>query len=168
LSHGTHRSADLRQVGCAVITASDTRTLETDESGALLVSLLTGAGHQAPFRRVVPDQPAAILAAVAEAESVAGVRAILLNGGTGIAPRDRTFEAVAALIERPLPGFGELFRMLSFRQVGSAAMLSRATAGVRGQFVLFALPGAPDAVRLALEELILPELGHLVAQLDLS
>ena len=149
-----------------MLTASDTRTPDDDEGGDLLRRLLTEAGHPVRLYRVVPDEPAAIRAAIAEAEADVGVRVVLISGGTGIAPRDRTFETVAGLLERPLPGFGELFRMLSHREVGSAAMLSRAVAGIRGRRVLFSIPGAPAAVRLAVRELILPELGHLIAQLD--
>jgi molybdenum cofactor biosynthesis protein B len=119
-----------------------------------------------PLYRVVPDEPAAIRAAMAEAEADAEVRVVLITGGTGIAPRDRTFETVEGLLQRPLPGFGELFRMLSYREVGPAAMLTRAVAGIRGRRALFSLPGSPAAVELALRELVLPELGHLVAQLD--
>jgi len=149
-----------------VLTASDTRTTETDRGGALLCRLLREAGHPVPLYRVVPDDPAAIRAALAEAEADPDIRAVLITGGTGIAPRDRTFETVESLLQRPLPGFGELFRMLSYREIGPAAMLSRAVAGVRDRRALFSLPGSPAAVELALRELILPELGHLVAQLE--
>ncbi len=166
MSPHSHGSTDPSRVACAVITASDTRTLDDDESGALMRALLEKAGHPVRLHRVVPDEPGAIRAAIAEAEDDPGIRAILLCGGTGIAPRDRSFEAVGGLIERPLPGFGELFRVLSFRLVGSAAMLSRAVGGVRGRRAVFSLPGSPGAVRLALEELIVPELGHLIDQLD--
>lgn len=166
MSPHAHADAGPRHVGCAVITASDTRDESRDESGALIRALLEGAGHAVRSYRVVPDVPAAIRAAVAAAETDPEVRALLVNGGTGVAPRDRTFETMVALIERPLPGFGELFRMLSYRQVGAAAMLSRAVGGVRGRRVLFSLPGSPAAARLALEELILPELRHLIGQLD--
>ena len=164
----SHRHADRGTIGCAILTASDTRTPEQDESGQLIRLLLENGGHAIRFYRVVPDDPAAIGTAVGEAESDPAVRVILLNGGTGIAPRDRTYEAVCDLIERPLPGFGELFRMLSFEEIGAAAMLTRATAGIRGSRALFSLPGSPGAVRLAVERLILPELGHLIGQLDLG
>jgi molybdenum cofactor biosynthesis protein B len=164
LSH--HRESAPKSVVCGILSASDTRTLENDESGKLIRSLLQGAGHEVRFHRVVPDDPSSIRAAVAEADDDPGLRVLLVNGGTGIAGSDHTYEALEGLIERPLPGFGELFRMLSHREIGAAAMLSRAVAGVRGRRVLFSLPGSPAAVRLALEELILPELGHLVGQLD--
>jgi molybdenum cofactor biosynthesis protein B len=163
--HG-HRAAAPRSIGCGILTASNTRTLDTDETGALIRSLLEEGGHTVRFHQVVPDEPSALRAAIAEAEADGDLRVLLINGGTGIAPRDRTYEAVVDLLERPLPGFGELFRMLSHREVGSAAMLSRAIAGVRGCRVLFSLPGSPAAARLALVELILPEVGHLVGQID--
>jgi molybdopterin adenylyltransferase len=166
LSHQRHRAAGPASVGCGVLTASDTRTLETDESGALARSLLQAAGHRVLWHRVVPDDPSAIRAAVTEAEVEPDLQVVVVNGGTGLARRDRTFEAVVELIERPMPGFGELFRQLSFGRVGPAAMLSRACAGIRGRRALFSLPGSPDAVRLGLEELILPELGHLVGLLE--
>ena len=153
-------------IAVAVLTASDTRTLEDDESGHQACALLAAAGHPVLAHRVVPDEPAAIREAIASAEEDPAIRMILLLGGTGIAPRDRTFETVGGLIERPLPGFGELFRTLSYREVGSAAMLSRATAGVRGRRALFSVPGSPAAVRLALEELILPQIAHLIGLLD--
>jgi len=161
-----HRAAGPRSVACAVLTASDTRTESNDESGALARRLLEEAGHTVRFRRVVPDDPSAIRAAVAEAEGDPAIRVVIVNGGTGISPRDRTYEALVGLMQRPLPGFGELFRMLSYREVGPAAMLSRAAAGTRGRRVIFSLPGSPAAVGLALRELILPELGHLVGLLD--
>ena len=153
-------------IAVAVLTASDTRKIEDDESGRQARALLEAAGHPVAAHRVVPDDPAAIREAVAAVEADAAIRVILLLGGTGIAPRDRTFETVSGLIERPLPGFGELFRTLSYRQVGGAAMLSRATAGVRGRRALFSVPGSPAAVRLALEELILPQIAHLIGLLD--
>lgn len=164
LSH--HRESAPSSVICGILTASDTRTPQDDESGKVIRSLLEGAGHEIRFHRVVRDEPSSIRAAVAEAEADPVLRALIVNGGTGIARRDHTYEALEGLVERPLPGFGELFRMLSYREVGTAAMLSRAMAGVRGRRVLFSLPGSTAAVRLALEELILPELGHLVGQLD--
>ncbi len=166
MSLSGHRSTSPSSLCCAVLTASDSRSLESDESGALIVSLLEEAGHSVSFRRLVPDDPEKIRAAVAEVEKSAEVRILIVNGGTGLAPRDRTYEALAGWIERPLPGFGELFRMLSHREIGSAAMLSRAMAGTRGRQVLFSIPGSPAAVQLAMQELILPELGHLIGQLD--
>ncbi len=157
-----HRAAGPQQVRCAVITVSDTRTLETDRSGSLVVELLEGAGHQVVGRVLVPDEPRRIRHAVGEWLHGGTADAVLVTGGTGISPRDRTYETVRALFARELPGFGELFRMLSYQEIGPAAMLSRATAGVVGHTVIFVLPGSTGAVRLALQKLILPELGHLI------
>ena len=159
-----HREAALTRVPCAVLTVSDTRDLETDASGALAVELLTGAGHPVVLRELVSDEPAEIAAAVRRALGHPEVRAVVLTGGTGVAPRDVTPETVGPLLDRVIPGFGELFRALSYQEIGSAALLSRALAGLAGGRVVFALPGSRGAVRLALEKLVLPELGHLVGE----
>ena len=161
--HRHHESAP-RNLAAAVITVSDTRTLDTDTGGALLAQLLEEAGHRIVFRSLVPDDASAIRASAAEALAHPEVQAILLTGGTGVAPRDVTPEALAPLLERELPGFGELFRMLSFEEIGPAAMLSRAMAGVANGKVVFALPGSRGALRTAMTRLILPELGHLVGE----
>ena len=162
---GHHRASAPRAVKAAVVTCSDTRTRETDETGRRIREALEGAGHEVILHAVVDDDVAQIRAAV-EAALAAQARAVLVNGGTGVAPRDVAVEALRPLFDKELPGFGELFRMLSFEQVGSAAWLSRATAGTCRGAVLFALPGSPRAVGLALEKLILPELGHLVRELS--
>jgi molybdenum cofactor biosynthesis protein B len=159
-----HRRDAAAKVPTAVVTVSDTRTLETDTGGALASELLQAAGHPIAWRRVVRDEPAAIAAAVAAALSDEGVRAVIVTGGTGVAPRDVTPESVEPLLERIVPGFGELFRALSFQEIGSAALLSRALAGLARGRVVFVLPGSRGAVRLALERLILPELGHLASE----
>jgi molybdenum cofactor biosynthesis protein B len=159
-----HREAALRTVPTVVITVSDTRTVETDAGGALAEALLQAAGHAVVSREIVRDEPAAIAAAVEGALARPGVGAVVLTGGTGVAPRDVTPEAVEPLLERVIPGFGELFRMLSFEEIGSAALLSRALAGMARGRVVFVLPGSRGAVRLALERLVLPELGHLAAE----
>lgn len=163
-SIGQHRAEAPESVAAAVVTVSDTRTLQDDASGALITELLEAAGHSVASRVVVRDEPAAITAAVESATSREGVSAIILTGGTGVAPRDLTPDAIEPLLERVIPGFGELYRMLSYHEIGSAAMLSRSLAGVVEGRVVFALPGSRGAVRLAMEKLILPELGHLVAQ----
>ncbi len=155
-----HQAKDFESVACAVITVSDTRTETTDASGRLIHDRLTAAGHRVIRRQIVRDEPEQIRAVMAALGDVAAIQAVLLSGGTGIAPRDATFEAVVPLLEKSLDGFGELFRMLSFREVGASAMLSRAVAGVRGRQVVFVMPGSTAAVRLAIEELILPVLGH--------
>ena len=159
-----HREAGLVQVPCAVVTVSDTRDLATDASGALAVELLTGAGHPVVLHEIVRDEPAEIEAAARRALAHPEVRAVLLTGGTGISPRDVTPETVEPLLDRVIPGFGELFRALSYQEIGSAALLSRALAGLSAGRVVFALPGSRDAVRLALEKLVLPELGHLAGE----
>lgn len=149
---------------CTVISVSDTRTLETDASGQEIVRLLADRGHEVLERTVVPDDPTKISLVLRYwLESDADV--VLLNGGTGVAKRDGTVEIVRQLLERELPGFGELFRYLSYNQIGSPAMLSRALGGVALGKVIFALPGSRRAVTLAMEELILPELGHLIHEL---
>lgn len=162
-AHG-HRAHGPRIVPTLVITVSDTRTLETDTGGALVAELLSAAGHSVVSREVVRDDPDEIQAALRRALARDEVRAVVLTGGTGVAPRDVTPESVAPLLERVIPGFGELFRMLSFHEIGSAAVLSRALAGLAAGRVVFVLPGSRAAIRLALERLILPELGHLAGE----
>jgi molybdenum cofactor biosynthesis protein B len=151
-------------VPTGVITVSDTRTFATDTGGACAAELLAGAGHPVPLREIVKDDAAAIAAALRAALARDDVRAVVLTGGTGISPRDVTPEAVIPLLERVLPGFGELFRALSYPEIGSAALLSRALAGVASGKLVFVLPGSRAGVRLALEKLVLPELGHLAAE----
>lgn len=154
-----------RPILCAVGTISDSRTPATDSSGQLIQTLLLGAEHRVEDYRIVPDQTEPILALCQEWSQPRGVDTVILTGGTGIAPRDLTYEAVSGLLQKTLPGFGELFRQLSFQQVGSRALASRAIAGVYRSTLIFALPGSRGAVELALGELILPELPHLVALL---
>lgn len=149
-------------VRVAVLTFSDTRTIETDGSGAIIKELLAGAGHEVVLHEVLKDDPEPISVRIQELCSTGFVDAILTNGGTGIAPRDGAYEAVAGLLDKTLPGFGEIFRVLSFEEVGAAAMLSRAVAGIRGRTVIFSMPGSRNAVRVAMEKLICPELAHLV------
>ncbi len=162
--HHHHRQDAVASVPTAVITVSDTRTLETDKGGALVAELLDGAGHAVASRGIVKDEPDAIRAALGDALADDGVRAVILTGGTGVAPRDLTPESVEPLLERGIPGFGELFRMLSYEDIGSAALLSRALAGLARGRVVFVLPGSSGAVRLAMQKLILPEIGHLAAE----
>jgi molybdenum cofactor biosynthesis protein B len=159
-----HRDHAPVSVTCAVLTVSDTRTLETDTGGALATSLLEEAGHPVALRLVAPDEPAEIGARLDEALAHPDVRAVVLTGGTGVAPRDRTPEAVEPRLDRVVPGFGELFRQLSYAEIGPAAMLSRALAGIVAGRVVFVLPGSRGALRLAFEKLILPELGHLAGE----
>lgn len=148
-------------IHCGVITISDTRTPATDTSGAAMRAALEERGHVVARYAIVKDEPQEIVALVRELAQD-GCQAILTSGGTGIARRDSTFEAIDGLLEKRLTGFGELFRMLSYAEIGPAAMLSRATAGIFGDTLIFCMPGSTAAVRLALEQLILPELPHLV------
>jgi molybdopterin adenylyltransferase len=152
-------------VRVAIITVSDTRTEETDVGGRLIRELCHEAGLTVTSSVIVRDEPSEVAAQVRALADSERVDAILLTGGTGISRRDTTVEALAGLFEKTLDGFGELFRMLSFQEIGAAAMLSRATAGVVGGAVVFLMPGSPKAVVLAMSRLILPELGHMVAQL---
>jgi molybdenum cofactor biosynthesis protein B len=165
MGHEEHRREGPGAVRVAVITASDTRGEAEDTSGAWLRQAATAAGHQVVHYRVVKDDPDAIRAALEEGR-LAGAQVLLVNGGTGISPRDGTYEAVAGLLEKRLDGFGELFRMLSFSEIGSAAMLSRAVGGAWRGCALFSMPGSTPAVRLAFEKLIAPELSHLVRELS--
>jgi molybdenum cofactor biosynthesis protein B len=160
-----HRAEARLTLSAAIVTASDTRTRDTDASGAVLADGLEAAGITVVDRRIARDDVQALVLAI-RAGIARGADAVIVTGGTGISPRDVTPEALAALGAQELPGFGELFRALSFVDVGPAAMLSRATAGViANRTVVFALPGSPGACRLALARLIVPELPHLVAQL---
>jgi len=159
-----HREEEFRAVSVAVLTVSDTRTEATDESGELIRSLCAAAGHTIRHYGIVPDEPADVRAVVKEWVSQPDVEAVLINGGTGISTRDRTFEAIDSLFERRIDGFGELFRALSYQQIGAAAMMSRAAAGLVSGRPVFSMPGSPGAVRLAMEKLILPELGHVTGE----
>jgi molybdenum cofactor biosynthesis protein B len=170
MSHRQHRRAGPVSVPCAILTVSDTRRPATDRGGSWLRAALARAGHEVVAAAIVRDEPADVRARlrgfVRAGRARAGrARVILITGGTGIAARDRTYEAVAGLLEKRLDGFGELFRALSYREIGAAAMLSRAVAGTwRGRLV-FVMPGSPAAVRLAVRRLILPELAHAVGLL---
>ncbi len=144
---------------------SDSRTEATDTSGKLIRDLLAGAGHDVAYYEIMPDEPRQITQAVTAHR--AALDAIVINGGTGISPRDQTYEAVKGLLDKELDGFGELFRMLSYQEIGSAAFLSRAAAGVSAGKILVSLPGSPGACRLGLEKLLLPELGHMANLLGL-
>ncbi len=159
-----HRQEAPQVAGCAVITVSDTRTIETDTGGQTVVDLLTEAGHQIHRREIIPDEPDRMRPLLAELCDDQRVDAILMTGGTGLGSRDQTFETVSELLTKPLPGYGELFRMLSYQEIGPAAMLSRATGGLIGRTVLLTMPGSRAAVRLALQQIILPELGHLIRE----
>ncbi len=148
-----------------VITCSDTRIPHTDTSGQLIQKLLKEQGHTVAAYHLVKDEPSKIKAKIKAAVTNKKIQAIIINGGTGISRRDSTFEAVDAMLEKRLVGFGEVFRYLTYQDIGSPAIMSRATAGIIKGCVLFSTPGSENAVRLAMEKLILPELGHLVKEL---
>jgi molybdenum cofactor biosynthesis protein B len=148
-----------------VLTVSDTRTEATDTSGRAIAELLTAAGHEVVGRAIVKDEPADVARVVSDQLASADVQAIITTGGTGLTSRDSTYEAIDSLIEKRLDGFGELFRMLSYHDIGPAAMLSRAVAGTARGKVIAALPGSEGAVRLAVSKLLVPELGHIAQQL---
>lgn len=161
-----HKARAPRSVGCFVLTVSDTKTPETDTSGGLLRDLLTAGGHRVVGASIVRDEPAEVAGVVRQACADPAVQAVILTGGTGITARDATFEAVEALLDKKLPGFGELFRMLSYQEIGPAAMLSRAQMGIHARRIVVSLPGSPNACRLALEKLLVPELPHLVREVS--
>ncbi|MCG5060922.1 MAG: molybdenum cofactor biosynthesis protein MoaB [Limnoraphis sp. WC205] len=160
-----HPDASDVPVNCAVITVSDTRTLETDKSGQLIQSLLKQAGYQIQEYLILPDEPQEIRSKVLGFCQRRDLDALMINGGTGIAPRDTTYDALERVLEKILPGFGEIFRSLSYAEIGSRAIASRAVAGICQGTLVFSLPGSTNAVKLAMEKLILPELTHLVTQL---
>jgi len=165
MSVAEHKSSAPQSVRCFVVTVSDTRTIETDTSGRAIADLLVAAGHEVAGRSIVKDDPDIVRGTI-ERQLVAAedVQVIITTGGTGITSRDSTYEAVDALLQKRLDGFGELFRMLSFEQIGPAAMMSRACAGLVAGRIVVSLPGSEAAVRLALEKLLIPELAHLVQQ----
>lgn len=163
LEHKAHAPVS---VSCFVLTVSDTRTEANDTGGQAIRQLLESGGHRVTGHAIVRDDPDAVVRTVNGWLADARTRVIITTGGTGITSRDGTFEAIDGLLEKRLTGFGELFRMLSYDQIGPAAMMSRATAGTVKGKAIFALPGSPDAVTLAMTKLILPELGHVVQQLS--
>ena len=163
MSQHAHKDEAPRAVRVAVLTISDTRTEATDTSGRAIADLLDADGHQVIARAIVRDEPAEVTAFL-RAQLAGAAQVIVTTGGTGITSRDSTFEAIDALLEKRLDGFGELFRMLSYADIGPAAMLSRACAGLVARRVVVALPGSEAAVRLAMTRLLLPELSHLVQQ----
>ncbi|HEY9824080.1 MAG TPA: MogA/MoaB family molybdenum cofactor biosynthesis protein [Stenomitos sp.] len=161
-------------VACGVLTISDTRWQSlacgevpaADTSGKLIQSLLAAAGHSVVAHHILPDQPEMVQNQLRQFADTGNIQAVILNGGTGIAPRDTTYDALATLLEKELPGFGELFRMLSYQEIGSRAIASRATAGIYRRMVIFSLPGSTKAVQLGMNRLILPELVHLTQLLQ--
>src|SRR5260221_8357544 len=164
MSDAEHKAAGPARVRCFVVTVSDTRTEATDRSGAAIIDLLTSFGHVVEGRTIVKDEPILVRDIVERQLANPDVEVVITTGGTGITSRDSTYEAVDALLQKRLDGFGELFRMLSYEEIGSAAMMSRACAGMANGKIVVSLPGSESAVRLAMGRLLLPELGHLVQQ----
>lgn len=152
-------------LNCAVITVSDTRTTATDKSGQIIQQLLQDAGHNIAEYTIIKDEPQQIQEWLQKLNTADNIDAIIVNGGTGIAPRDTTYDVISDWLDKTLPGFGEIFRWLSYQEIGSRAIASRAVAGVKNNQLIFSLPGSSNAVKLAMTQLILPELNHLVKQL---
>lgn len=159
-----HRATSPKRLRVAVVTVSDTRTPQTDVAGQTIADLLTAAGHETPAREITADEPAEIEQLLRSLATRDDLDAILTTGGTGLTSRDSTVAVVGRLLTKTIPGYGELFRLLSFQEIGPAAMLSCAVGGLIGRKVVLTMPGSPDAVRLAMERLILPELAHLVRE----
>ncbi len=159
-----HRGMGPQSLTLAVVTVSDTRTIETDTSGALIVAMAEQAGHRVVAREIVPDEPDRMRPLLLSYRGRDDLHAVLMTGGTGISPRDQTFETVSGLLTKPLPGYGELFRMLSYADIGPACLLSRAVGGLMGELAVFVMPGSRAAVEVAMAKIILPELGHVVAE----
>ncbi|OGL64132.1 MAG: molybdenum cofactor biosynthesis protein [Candidatus Tectomicrobia bacterium RIFCSPLOWO2_02_FULL_70_19] len=159
-----HRAEGPGTVTCAVITVSDTRTEATDTSGRLIQNLLADGGHRVAFYRIVKDEPDQIRAAIEAACAERGVQVVITNGGTGITARDTTYDVVASMIEKEMPGFGELFRFVSYQDIGTAAILTRATAGTCRGAIILTLPGSGNACRTGMEKIILPEISHMVRE----
>ncbi|MGE0592793.1 MAG: molybdenum cofactor biosynthesis protein B [Vicinamibacterales bacterium] len=166
MSATDHRRQGPRAVGCFVLTVSDTRTPDTDASGRAIRDLLEAAGHHVTGHLIVRDEPDDVADHVRARLDDAATQVVITTGGTGLTSRDGTYEAVSALLDKRLDGFGELFRMLSYQEIGAAAMLSRALAGSARGTAVFVLPGSEHAVRLAMTRLIVPELGHVVQQVS--
>jgi molybdenum cofactor biosynthesis protein B len=162
--HAQHKAQAPQSVQCFIVTVSDTRTEETDAGGRAIAELLTGAGHRVTGRTIVKDDAELVRDAIVRQLANPDVQAIITTGGTGISSRDNTYETVTAILQKRLDGFGELFRMLSYEQIGSAALMSRACAGLSSGRIIVSLPGSEAAVRLAMERLLLPELAHMVQQ----
>jgi molybdenum cofactor biosynthesis protein B len=161
-----HKEKAKKSIGCFVVTVSDTRDEVSDTSGQAIQKYLRDEGHQTTGYRIVKDEPVEVEAVLNDALANAAVEAVIVNGGTGIAPRDSTYEVVSRFMEKKLDGFGEIFRYLSYLDIGSAALMSRAVAGTARGKILISLPGSKGAVALAMEKLVLPEIRHMVSQLQ--
>lgn len=165
MSHVEHKKKAKRSIACAVVTVSDSRTIENDSSGQIMKEQLTANGHTIVHYQIIKDEPEQIRSLLLELANLEQCQAIIFNGGTGISKRDRTFDVIDSVLEKKLVGFGEIFRYLSYLDIGSSAIMSRATAGSYKEKIIISIPGSPAAARLALEKLILPELAHMVWEL---
>jgi molybdenum cofactor biosynthesis protein B len=161
---GEHKEHAVRDIGFALVTVSDTRTEEDDHSGDLMEEMVIDAGYRVVHRTIIREDRDVMEGVGQELLAQDGVDAIIMCGGTGVSRRDSTIETMRPLMEKELVGFGELFRVLSMEEIGSAAIMSRATAGVAGGRVLFCIPGSKGAVRLAMGRLILEECGHILRE----
>ena len=159
-----HKASAKASVKLGIVTVSDTRTLETDTSGLLIDQIATQAGHEVAWRKIVRDEPVEIQNVIVQSQLDPSIQAVLITGGTGISPRDQTVETLEKLFTKQIPGYGELFRWLSFQEIGPACILSRATGGLIGPIVVLLMPGSRAAVKLAMEQIIVPELPHLVRE----
>ena len=166
MSHIEHRQVAPSSTRCVIVTISDTRTEDTDMGGRAIVELLSAKGHAVKGKTIVPDDPEAVRTEIDARLADPNVQVIITTGGTGISSRDRTYDAIVGLLDKKIDGFGELFRALSYTEIGAAAMLSRACAGTARGKILISVPGSENAVRLAMTKLILPELGHLVHEVS--
>ena len=166
MTHQPHPNTGSRSIATAVVTVSDTRSQDSDRSGSCIQQLLRDAGHQVVVYEILKDEPNQIQTYLQVLAQRSDIQAVVINGGTGIAERDTTYDALVGLLEKTLPGFGEVFRWLSYQEIGSRAIASRAVAGLYRRKLVFSLPGSTGAVTLAMEKLILPELIHLVTQLE--
>ena len=162
MDYQEHKEKAFKEVRCAVMTGSDSRTAETDTGGKLIVKSLQDASHSVLLHRIVKDDSGEIRKTLEEFGRFEKIQAIIITGGTGLSKRDVTYETITGMLEKEMNGFGELFRYLSYQEIGPASMMSRATAGIYQGKLLFSLPGSEPAVRIAMEKLILPELGHMV------
>lgn len=166
MSHLEHQKAAPESITCVVLTISDTRSATTDISGKLIIDLLTTAKHKILEKKIIRDEPSEITATLKRILSETSTQVVITTGGTGISKRDQTYDVIRKFVEKPIDGFGELFRALSYQEIGSSAMLTRACAGTALGKILISIPGSENAVRLAMEKLILPELGHLVREVS--
>lgn len=166
MSHSEHKAQAQKKICCAVITCSDSRTHDSDMSGKTIMQLLEREEHLVDNYQIVKDEPSLIRSTLEDILQLPTMQAVIITGGTGISKRDSTYETIISLLEKRLDGFGELFRVLSYEQIGSAAIMSRATAGIARGKVVFSIPGSQKAVSLAMEKLILPELPHIVSEIN--